>query len=98
VVIYMGTHMLEKLVAEFVARGTDLQMPVAVIENCTRRAQIIVTGTLDDIAGKAQAEGIRGPALIIIGSVVSLREKLKWYNPNRKLVTGNEPDAIPDQP
>jgi uroporphyrinogen III methyltransferase/synthase len=36
-------------------------------------------GTLADISGKAESEGFKNPALIIVGEVVALREKLNWF-------------------
>jgi uroporphyrin-III C-methyltransferase/precorrin-2 dehydrogenase/sirohydrochlorin ferrochelatase len=81
VVIYMGLAYLAELTADFITHGADASLPVAIIENGTRPNQKVATGTLSTIADVAVAEGITGPALIIIGSVVSMREKLAWYNP-----------------
>jgi siroheme synthase len=55
-------------------------MPVALISQGTRPDQMVVTGTLADIAGKVVASGIKAPTLTIIGRVVALREKLNWFN------------------
>jgi uroporphyrin-III C-methyltransferase/precorrin-2 dehydrogenase/sirohydrochlorin ferrochelatase len=76
--IYMGLSSLPALVEAFARRGVDRSMPVAVIEKGTRPGQRIVTGTLGDIAGKVAAEGLGSPAMIIIGTVVTLRDKLDW--------------------
>ena len=81
VVIYMGLAYLAELTSDFIAHGADPTLPVAIIENGTRPNQKVATGTLADIAEVAKASEITGPALIIIGSVVSLRDKLAWYNP-----------------
>ncbi len=81
VVIYMGLAFLGELMADFVEQGADPTMPVAIIENGTRPNQKVATGTIATIAGVAAASDITGPALTIIGSVVSLRDKLAWYNP-----------------
>ncbi len=81
VAIYMGLAHLQALVAQFVAHGADLGLSVAIVENGTRANQITVTGTIADIAEKAQAAGLRGPTIIIVGEVVALREKLNWYAP-----------------
>ncbi len=81
VVVYMGLAYLAELTADFIAHGADPTLPVAIIENGTRPNQKVATGTLADIAQVAKTSEIAGPALIIIGSVVSLREKLAWYNP-----------------
>ena len=37
------------------------------------------TGTLESLLEKAELASIKSPALIIVGSVVSLREKLSWF-------------------
>ncbi|MDP7150320.1 MAG: siroheme synthase CysG [Paracoccaceae bacterium] len=76
VAIYMGTSNLNKLVDGFVARGVDQSTDVALIENGTRPEQRVVTGTLRDITEKAAAAQIKGPAIIMIGSVVRLRDQL----------------------
>ncbi len=81
VVIYMGLSVLPTLMREMIEHGADPALPVAIVENGTRPGQKVVTGTLATIAEKAEAEGIKGPALTIVGTVVSLRDKLAWYAP-----------------
>jgi uroporphyrin-III C-methyltransferase/precorrin-2 dehydrogenase/sirohydrochlorin ferrochelatase len=76
VAIYMGLTRLAELAAQFVVRGADPAMPVAVIENGTRPDQRVLTGTLATIAQEAAAMDIKGPAMIVIGTVVTLRAKL----------------------
>ena len=78
VAVYMGLSSLDALVEGFAARGIDMTTPVAVIENGTRPDQKVVTGTLSDIDDKVDAAGLKGPAMIIVGSVVTLRDKLNW--------------------
>ncbi len=81
VVVYMGLSMLAELTAAFVERGADPALPVAVIENGTKRSQRVVTGALVDVAANVAEAGVKSPALVVIGTVVSLREKLNWYEP-----------------
>ena len=76
--IYMGLAVLPQLTEDFIAHGADPAMPVAVIENGTRPEQKVVTGSIADIAGRAADAGLKGPAMIIVGSVVTLRDKLDW--------------------
>jgi uroporphyrinogen III methyltransferase/synthase len=54
--------------------------PVAVISWGTRPEQKTVTGTLDSIAEVVEKNGMRPPAVIVVGRVVSLREKLRWFD------------------
>ncbi|MCW2306298.1 siroheme synthase CysG [Rhodobium gokarnense] len=82
VVVYMGLSMLPELTREFLARGADPDLPVAVVENATRRSQRVVTGTVTDIADKVAEAGIEAPALTILGTVVTLRARLNWYHPS----------------
>ena len=79
VVVYMGLSSLGLITEGFVAHGADPQTPAAIIENGTREGQRVITGTLASLPGKAAATGIKSPALIIIGSVVTLRDKLSWF-------------------
>ncbi|HRY07793.1 MAG TPA: siroheme synthase CysG [Hyphomicrobiaceae bacterium] len=81
VVIYMGLAYLRELMSDFIAHGADPMLAVAIVENGTRPNQKVASGTLSTIAQVADQAGITGPALIIIGSVVTLRDKLAWYNP-----------------
>lgn len=81
VAIYMGLTRLDELMREFMARGAASNTPAAVVENGTRRGQRVVTGTLSTLAAKVHKAGLRGPTIIIVGSVVALRDKLNWYSP-----------------
>ena len=81
VAVYMGLRLLPELTAAFIAHGADPDLPCAVVEKGTRPGQRVVTGTLDTIAEKVKAASFTGPAMIIIGTVVTLREKLAWFEP-----------------
>jgi len=74
----MGLSNLTTLAEGFAKHGIDLETPVAVVENGTRDNQIVVTGTLGNIDAKVKDAELKGPAIIIIGSVVTLRDKLNW--------------------
>ncbi|MFX8616595.1 hypothetical protein ABTM15_20125, partial [Acinetobacter baumannii] len=52
--------------------------PVAVIDNGTRPDQKVVTGTIETMPERAAAADLKGPSMIIVGSVVTLRDKLDW--------------------
>jgi precorrin-4 methylase len=52
---------------------------VAVISWGTYEDQQTVTGTLADIANKVRRQKVKAPALIVVGEVVRLREKLQWF-------------------
>ena len=78
VAIYMGLRNLETLTREFIGHGADPELPAAIVDNATRAAQQVVVGTLATLAAKARAAELSGPAIVIIGTVVTLRDKLDW--------------------
>ncbi|MHB8884965.1 MAG: siroheme synthase CysG [Methylovirgula sp.] len=83
VVIYMGLAQLDRLMQDCMTQGVDPEMPAAVVDNGTRANQRVVTGTLRTLAALAREAGLRGPTIIIIGSVVALRDQLNWFASER---------------
>jgi len=79
VVLYMGLSSLDAITQGFLSNGANPATPAAVIENGTRAGQRVITGTLESLLDKASQANVKSPALIIVGSVVSLREKLSWF-------------------
>lgn len=77
--IYMGVNNLPYIKEQLVKFGKDPSTPVAVIHWGTTEIQRTVTGTLDSIFDLVKQEQIENPSMIIIGEVVTLREKLSWY-------------------
>lgn len=81
IVVYMGLHGLETLCAELVAHGMPDSTPAAIVQQGTTQNQRVITGTLATLAAIAQRENLQAPTLIIVGGVVTLREKLAWFDP-----------------
>jgi uroporphyrin-III C-methyltransferase/precorrin-2 dehydrogenase/sirohydrochlorin ferrochelatase len=79
VVLYMGLTSLEAITSGFIRHGANPETPAAVVENGTRAGQRVISGTLDSLLDKTSEAQVKSPALIIVGSVVSLREKLSWF-------------------
>ena len=94
VAIYMGLRNLEALTTEFVARGASADLPAAIVDNATRLNQKVVVGTLATLAAKARAAELRGPSIVIVGTVVALRDKLDWYAPAAEDVAHAVPAAV----
>jgi len=83
IVFYMGLHGLDTLCAKLVEHGLPDSTPVAIVQQGTTQNQRVITGTLATLPGIAQAEKPQPPTLIIVGGVVTLREKLAWFNPKK---------------
>ncbi|MGD1015175.1 MAG: siroheme synthase CysG [Roseiarcus sp.] len=79
VAIYMGLGHIEELTLAFVAHGADPDLPAAIVDNGARANQRVVVGALRTIAAQARAAALRGPTIIIVGTVVGLRDKLNWF-------------------
>ncbi len=75
----MGMGNLPLIAEELMRHGRDPQTPVALIRNGTRALQETLTGTLEDVARKAEGAGFKPPAVILVGEVVALRQKLRWF-------------------
>lgn len=84
VVFYMGVKNLPQITANLLAHGRSPDTPVALIRWGTRPEQEILTGTLSTITDQARKSAFRAPAITIVGEVVRLRDKLRWFD-NRPL-------------
>ena len=78
-VVLMGTENLGDWTKSLIAHGMSPQTPVAVIQHGTLGKQKSASGTLANIAQLVAEKKIVPPALTIIGDVVTLREKLNWF-------------------
>ncbi len=76
IVVLMGVGNLRKICNNLIEFGKDPSTPVAVIERGFSDEQRVITGNLADIADKAERMGVKPPAIIVIGDVVKLKDKL----------------------
>lgn len=83
-VFLMGVNNLAEIMAKLVEYGRSPGTPVAVIKDGTQPAQTTIVGSIENIVAKVQKEHLRPPAVIIVGEVVRLRKKLRWFD-NRPL-------------
>lgn len=83
-VFLMGMHNLKDIVTRLIEHGRSPDTPVAVIKEGTRPEQETVVGRLGDIVAKVAEHRLGPPAVIVVGEVVRLREKLRWFD-NRPL-------------
>ena len=73
-VVLMGVERLAEIARQLIRCGRPAATPVAVIERGTTRHERVVVSVLSDVGRAAVEAGVRPPAIVIIGDVVSLRD------------------------
>jgi len=81
IVFYMGLVGIDILCRELTAHGLPAATPAALIQQGTTPQQRVLTGTLESLPAIVRDSGVKAPTLIIIGEVVTLRDRLKWFEP-----------------
>lgn len=76
-IFLMGVKNLETITKSLIKYGKSPATPIGIIERGCEARQNTTIGTLGDIMDKAQ--GIKPPAIIIIGEVVAKRELYRWF-------------------
>jgi uroporphyrin-III C-methyltransferase/precorrin-2 dehydrogenase/sirohydrochlorin ferrochelatase/uroporphyrin-III C-methyltransferase len=79
VVIYMGVLSLPEISRELIAHGMPPDTPAACVRRATLPDQFTVAATIATLPQAVADAGLRPPALLIVGHVVSLREQLNWF-------------------
>jgi len=77
--VYMGVAGLERLRERLLAHGRAASTPFALVENGSRADQRVVIGTLADLPERAAAHAVCSPALLIVGEVAALAQRLAWF-------------------
>ena len=78
-VLFMGLTSFGDIGARLIAAGRSPSTPAAAIRWATRPDQKTIVGTLGDLAEGIERAGLKPPALVIVGDVVSLRERIDWF-------------------
>ncbi|OIR06099.1 siroheme synthase [mine drainage metagenome] len=86
IVVYMGLHGLAILCSQLVSHGLPATTPIAIIQQGTTQNQRAICGTLVTLPQDPNVAQLQAPTLIIVGGVVSLREKLAWFKPSASLL------------
>ncbi|HZG18114.1 MAG TPA: uroporphyrinogen-III C-methyltransferase [Candidatus Bathyarchaeia archaeon] len=79
IVFYMGVGNLPFIREQLIKYGRSPQTPVALVRWGTTVDQETLVGTLENIVEKREEAGLTNPAIIIVGEVVKLRDKLQWF-------------------
>ncbi|VXD00889.1 fused siroheme synthase 1,3-dimethyluroporphyriongen III dehydrogenase and siroheme ferrochelatase; uroporphyrinogen methyltransferase [Pseudomonas sp. 8Z] len=78
-VFYMGLVGLPDICAQLVAHGRDATTPAALVQQGTTQNQRVFTGTLASLPALVSEHEVHAPTLVIVGEVVTLRDKLAWF-------------------
>jgi len=78
-VFYMGVRTLGRICDRLVAAGKDPETPAAAVRWGTTARQRTLVGTLASLPALAEGADLRPPAILVVGEVVGLRERLAWF-------------------
>ncbi|MDP9241259.1 MAG: uroporphyrinogen-III C-methyltransferase [Actinomycetota bacterium] len=76
-VLLMAVGKLTEVAAELIKHGRPAATPVAVVQDATLLSQAVLVSTLEGVAADAEAAGVRPPAVVVVGEVVRLRDRLQ---------------------
>jgi uroporphyrin-III C-methyltransferase len=79
IVFYMGVRNLPLIQEQLLLHGKSPDTPVALVRWGTLSQQETITGTLHDVVQRVKRANFKSPAIIVVGEVVRLREKLTWF-------------------
>jgi uroporphyrin-III C-methyltransferase len=82
IAFYMGVNNLSNICKNLISHGKKATTPVAVIHWGTTSVQRTVTGTLETIEEIVSKHQISHPSIILVGEVVQMREKIRWFEEN----------------
>ena len=80
-VLYMGLMGLPTICEQLIAHGMPKDTPIALVQKGTTSEQKVVIATLETMNDEIKRQPVSAPTLIIVGQVVSLHSKLKWFDP-----------------
>ncbi|WP_296184134.1 siroheme synthase CysG [Pseudomonas sp. UBA1879] len=78
-VFYMGLIGLPIICSELIKHGRSADTPAALIQQGTTTNQRVFTGTLANLPQLVAEHEVHAPTLVIVGEVVTLRDKLAWF-------------------
>lgn len=79
---YMAVARLKAVQANLIRHGRDPHTPFAIVENGARPEQRVITGTLGRLHTLAEAHEVNSPAMLYIGEVAQLTNRLSWFGQN----------------
>jgi uroporphyrin-III C-methyltransferase len=79
IVVLMGIGQLDHISRNLVKAGMKKSIKVAIVASGTTDKQRVLKGTLGTIAGLTKKADIKPPAVIVIGRVADLSDRLDWF-------------------
>ncbi len=79
IVVLMGYKNISNIINEIIKAGKNENTPAAVIQEGTTAHQKVAVGTLKTIEKEMRSECLKSPLIFIVGEVVRLRQKIKWF-------------------
>ncbi|TSD93557.1 uroporphyrinogen-III C-methyltransferase [Skermania sp. ID1734] len=76
IVLLMAVERIEQFAAALVDGGRPADTPVTVIQEGSLRNQRVLRATLGTVAERVRAEGIRPPAIVVIGTVAGFETEV----------------------
>jgi uroporphyrinogen III methyltransferase/synthase len=78
-IFLMGVENLPQIAETLIKNGLSPDTEAAVIAQGASPQQLTITATIATIAAKAREKAVEPPAVLVVGRVVRLREKLCWF-------------------
>lgn len=85
--IYMGMKNLETITRRLQAGGMAPETPALVVQSATTGDHRQMLSTVGTLAIESEHEGFGAPAMVVVGEVAALAEKLAWFGPARAALT-----------
>ena len=79
IVLFMGLVNFAEIAHQLIEHGRSPATPAMAVRWATRPDQETLVGTLQTLPGLIAQHGLRPPATIVIGDVVSLRDRFNWF-------------------
>jgi len=76
IVLYMVLHNLDRITAALMRAGRERKTPAAVIAGATTLQERILISTLERVAQDAREQAFEPPAVVVVGEIVGLRNRL----------------------
>ncbi|MBK8284126.1 MAG: uroporphyrinogen-III C-methyltransferase [Ahniella sp.] len=78
-VFYMAIQKAQETKRNLIAAGRASSTPIAIIENGTMAEQRVIRATLGQLADAVRQYRVQSPALVIVGEVVAVSERISWF-------------------